>query len=239
MTISKWLEKNYKWLWIIAFALFIHVAGRGLIDSITYHADKAKSKAEVKLSESRIRLSEKRTEKALAEAQKWEDAAEAKEGQIQILKEDIKKEIIAKKEAQAKVALMTASEVVLCTRAILETDEIQEHALGIVFSLSAAKKNLTYLESSFSLAKNYKKLEEAFSLSERKSLDLEKTIVKFKEVIVEKDFIIGGERTISANWKEMFKNSEARNKKAFKKGLTWGVLATTMAIVAWEIFMRK
>jgi hypothetical protein len=236
---KSWLRQNQKWLAIIACAFIVYITGDGIIDSIGYHAGIMKSKAEVKLYESRIRLSKKRVEKALADAVRWENAANIKDGQIQAIKVDIEKEKILRKQAEAKIAIMTITEVVIQTRAILETSEIVEQTQGIVFSLSAGKKNLIYLEGGFSLAKNYKKLEEVFSLSERKSLDLEKAIVKFKEAIIEKDFIIGGEKIIGENWKQAFNLSEARNKKAFKKGLTWGAVATGAAIVAWEIFVRR
>jgi hypothetical protein len=236
---SNWLEKNYKVIGIIILAVFAYGLISGVFTNIIYRIETRKHKAEIILLESRIRLSEKRAEKALADAARWENAANIKDGQIQAIKVDIEKEKILRKQAEAKIAIMTITEVVIQTRAILETSEIVEQTQGIVFSLSAGKKNLIYLEGGFSLAKNYKKLEEVFSLSERKSLDLEKAIVKFKEAIIEKDFIIGGERIISKNWQDMFKLSEARNKKAFKKGLTWGSIITGGAILAFEIFMKK
>lgn len=239
MTIKFWLEKNYKWLWIIVFAIIIWIAGHGIIDNIEYHIDKAKSKAEVKLSESRIRLSEKRAERALMDAERWENAANIKDGQISAIKVDIEREKARRKEAEVKIATMMASEIVVKARAILETDEIQEQTQGIVFTLVAARKNLTVLESSFSLAEENKKLIEAFNLSERKSLDLEKSIIKYKEVIIEKDFIIGGKDVIIQNWKENFNLSEIRNKKKWRQGFKWGAITTGGIIFIIKIFIGK
>jgi chromosome segregation ATPase len=228
-----WLKENWvKVLIGILIAFFCY----SLVDLLISNREYKKRIKERDESIAQLRRdideSEKRIDFYVEDARKWYLAATEKEERIKEKEDEIRKIAEERKELQEKIKQMPASTIVVRTSEILDCKEILEQQQGVLFSLSCARKNLSYLED-FSLVKKEKaELEDSYGLAKGEISDLKNALLSKDGIIQEKDTQLVDEGKIIEDWKAKFDLSEKRNKKSWMKGLkTGGIIGGILGLL--------
>jgi len=116
------------------------------------------------------------------------------------------------------------TQVVVHTVRILqvESTEITLQPQGILFSLFAGKKNLTFLEEFTLVKKQYSEQTFALARSEKSEAKLSKANAELKGAIVEKNSQLLGWERAEEEWFEKYNNSVNFGKQKWWKGVKTG-----------------
>jgi len=174
-------------------------------------------KQEIKDSDSRADAAIKRSLKAEKEAK----IARAEKEKHKANVARIEKE---KQKLKDKIAALPPTQVVVHTIEILQVGpkEITVQSQGILFSLFAGKKNLTFLEEFTLVKKQYSEIAMALDKSEKSGIKLLKANTEMKIAITEKDIQIAKWPKIEEEWSHKLNLSENRVKSNYWKGLKTG-----------------
>lgn len=161
------LEQARKWvtlILIVVAGVLAYLAIRSLRRAAAYEAERAAFEDKLRTAEteiSRYKSEADASHKIALEARREADLARQAEADV---KNALHRSEAERAIAQARIATMTASNVVLelRTRLKMADAEIQETRAGIVFSLAAGRRGLSRIvdadEFEFSLIPQYKKL---------------------------------------------------------------------------------
>ena len=130
-----------------------------------------------------------------------------------------------KRGLEKKIAALPPTQVVVHLVKILyvESEEITLQSQGILFSLTAGRKTLRYMEEFTLLRKQFDELTMAFVKSSVEGIKFEEANRELKKANTEKDIQIAKWPEIEKEWDHKFNLSEDRGKSNWWKGMKTGV----------------
>lgn len=219
-----WLKLNkFKIIGTVIIIIFFiansYVSGRYMYNKAIKASDRviANIKQDMKDSDSRA-------DAAIVQAQIAEQEARAERAEKEKHKANVVKIEKEKQELKDRIAALPPTQVVVHTVEILQVGlkEIMLQPQGILFSLFAGKKNLTFLEEFTLIKKQYSEITMALSKSEKSGKKLSKANTEMKVAIVEKDSQLLGWERAEVEWFNKFSLSEKRGKSKWWRGVKTG-----------------
>jgi len=221
-----WIKKNFVFTprTIMAFCVVILIIGIMRMDSCV---DKLNYKSQIRgLDKEIVSLKgdiiewHSRATTAIAEAREAEEEARKERVEKEKHKANEARLEEEKKGLRAKIAALPPTQVVVHTVEILrvEPEEITLQEQGVLFTLSAARMNLEFLEEFTLVKKQRGELQISLAKSEKSEAKLMEANAKKDIAIISKDKQLEGWLQTEVKWNEKFDLSEGRRKKARIKG---------------------
>jgi len=218
-----WFKKNWFLCGVLAVAIIFAIGwvgerkdNKGYIEDIT--------EKDIEIDDLNVKIidTEKRADVAVADATKWESEAKKEAKELKKALAVSRRIRIERNGLAKKVAKMPPDEVVEKTRGNIGSDEVELREIGIVFSLVAAKKNLTILED-FTLCRNQvDTLETAVKKATGETEKTKKANVKLKKALTLKDISLGKWAVKEIKWDDKFNICEKQKRKNWFKGFAYG-----------------
>jgi len=236
----KWLKDNWTLLVLIALGVFLLIFFmRGCQSNEAYKQRIRSQDEDIKIANAAIEMYKGDAEKSLKRAMEWERRA----GKYEALIDELMAENAALEKQQealeGKIEAMTPDKVVLETRDILGTKEVELEEIGVVFSLVAARKNLTMLES-FSLCRQgVKKLAEAVEESRKEIGNLNNAISEYKTTVIEQQGALSAWENKERDWNRKFDLCQSQRQANWWKGLGTGAAIGAGAVLLLRLLLVK
>lgn len=236
-----WLKLNkFKVIGSIIILIFSIVnsyfSGRYMYNRAIKASDRviAEIKQNMKASDSRADAAIERSLKAEGEAKVAK--AEKEKHKANVVK--IEKE---KQGLKDTIAALPPTQVVVHTVRILQVEptEITLQPQGILFSLFAGKKNLTFLNEFTLVKKQYSEITLALAKSEKSEAKLSKAITELKGAIGEKDSQLLGWKRAEEEWFNKYNDSVNLGKLKWWRGLKTGAVVGGIVAFFAGFFLAK
>lgn len=229
-----WIKKNGVFLIIATVVVVSIITNIGSCASEINYKKQIRSKdneiAELKQD---MKREEEKVRAAIEEARTAEEEARKERVEKEKHKANEARLEEEKKGLRAKIAALPPTQIVVHTVEILrvEPEEIMLQEQGVLFTLSAARVNLEFLEEFTLVKKQRGELQISLVKSEASGVKLLEAGAKKDIAITAKDKQLVGWLETEVKWNEKFDLSEKKGKKARVKGRKEGAVVATVFII--------